>query len=178
MPWSRRWCHSVAFWGSLGTAWVLRHGHRLGKAYPVMTLRCAWCAIVCLFLSCTPLAAQETGTALPVPSTWINEKGSTLALHWYDQRTGQLGGSYINHAPGYPCQGTPYPVIGWVAGTAMTFMVKWENATEVCQSLTAWTGFYHQGTITTRWHLVRSGIESTDMIRHGDAIFRPAEQTN
>lgn len=103
---------------------------------------------------------------------WVNQRGSTL----YITRTspsGQFEGTFINRAAGFRCQNSPYPVVGWRYGTAITFSVKWQNPQESCNSITAWTGFISGGTMTTLWQLVPNGATSTRQIMQGEDTFRP-----
>jgi len=107
-------------------------------------------------------------------STWQNQRGSTLYIEDIDSE-GLITGLYVNQAAGFSCQGTPYPVTGWVlAGTnTITFTVKWENTTQNCQSLTAWTGFFSSDgqTMTTLWQMVVNGTTSTSQIYQGSDTF-------
>lgn len=132
--------------------------------------------VVIVLLSCLAilpaLEAQE--------STWQNQSGSTLSIEDVDSE-GLITGYYINRASGFGCQNTPYPVTGWVLpGTnTITFTVKWENTTQNCQSLTAWTGFFSADgqTITTLWQLVVNGTTSTGQILKGSDTFTLVGQT-
>nr|7OUQ_A Chain A, wilavidin [Gammaproteobacteria bacterium]7OUQ_B Chain B, wilavidin [Gammaproteobacteria bacterium]7OUR_A Chain A, wilavidin [Gammaproteobacteria bacterium]7OUR_B Chain B, wilavidin [Gammaproteobacteria bacterium]7OUR_C Chain C, wilavidin [Gammaproteobacteria bacterium]7OUR_D Chain D, wilavidin [Gammaproteobacteria bacterium]7OUR_E Chain E, wilavidin [Gammaproteobacteria bacterium]7OUR_F Chain F, wilavidin [Gammaproteobacteria bacterium] len=121
------------------------------------------------------MAKDATQGGVQALSAWTNQSGSTLYIQSVDP-SGSLSGYYINRAAGYGCQNTPYPVTGWVYGTAITFTVLWENATESCNSITAWTGFYYQGQITTLWQLVINGSTSTGQIISGEDIFKPSQQ--
>ena len=104
-------------------------------------------------------------------SSWTNQSGSTLHIKSVDPNSGQLTGSYINRAPGYQCQNIPYPVTGWVYGTAITFTTNWKSTTQSCNSITSWTGFYNNGKIETLWQLVINGSTSTSQIIHGNDVF-------
>ncbi|MGR6036117.1 MAG: avidin/streptavidin family protein [Candidatus Nitrosoglobus sp.] len=124
-----------------------------------------------LFGSDVALALNTQQQAVSSLSTWTNQSGSTLHIKSIDSK-GQITGYYINRAKDYGCQDTPYPVTGWVYETAITFTVKWKNATESCNSITSWTGFYYQGVITTLWQLVPDGAKSTGEIKQGGDIFK------
>ncbi len=136
----------------------------------------AWTAAFFLLLSISPALAKDVPQGgLQAPSAWTNQSGSTLYIENVGP-SGDLSGYYINRAQGYACQNTPYPVTGWIYGTAITFTVTWQNATESCNSITSWTGFYYQGQITTLWQLVINGSTSTDQIITGEDIFQPSQQ--
>jgi hypothetical protein len=98
-----------------------------------------------------------------------NQNGSTLYISSVASN-GLLTGTYINRASGYQCQNIPYPVTGWVYGTAITFTTIW-NGTESCNSITSWTGFLYNGQIQTLWQLVISGSSSTTQILQGTDTF-------
>jgi len=125
-----------------------------------------------LFLAGLTSIAQA-GNLLQAGSAWTNQSGSTLYIRSISPN-GLLTGAYINRAAGYQCQNTPYPVTGWVYGTAITFTTKWKNSTESCNSITAWTGFLYQGQIKTLWQLVINGSSSTRQIIQGSDTFTPA----
>lgn len=128
-----------------------------------------------LFWANIALALDAQQQAIQGLSAWTNQSGSTLHIDSISP-AGQITGHYINRAPGYGCQNTPYPVTGWVYGTAITFTVKWENATEACNSITSWTGFYYEGVITTLWQLVVNESKDKRQIIHGEDVFKPVEQ--
>ena len=92
--------------------------------------------------------------ALQSLSVWQNQNGSTLTIDSVDPATGQMTGSYINNASGYSCQGTPYPITGYVYDNHIGWVVRWSNASEDCQAITSWTGYYASEVITTDWNLV------------------------
>lgn len=125
-----------------------------------------------------------TGTAAaqvcPGESTWKNQRGSTLHIEDIDTE-GKITGYYINKAKGYACQGTPYPVTGWVLeGTnTITFAVKWENTVENCSSITAWTGFFNKDCdrLTALWQLVINGATDPSQIIKGMDTFTRVTQT-
>jgi len=130
-------------------------------------------ALVVLFsLGLSSLShADTTGKVLSM-SAWTNQSGSILYINSVASN-GQLTGTYINRAKGYGCQNIPYPVTGWVYGTAITFTTIWRSAKESCNSITAWTGFYYQGQIHTLWQLVVNGSSSIGQIVQGTDTFKP-----
>lgn len=111
--------------------------------------------------------------ALSALSAWTNQDGSTLYIDTVGTN-GLITGTYINRASGYQCKNISYPVTGWVYGTAITFTTIWESTTESCNSITAWTGFYYQGQISTLWQLTINGSTSTSQIMTGSDVFKPA----
>jgi hypothetical protein len=126
--------------------------------------------LLCLCGASGTLIAQE----LTAMSAWVNQEGSTLYINGISAQ-GELTGTYINRAAGYGCQNSPYPVNGWVYGTAISFSTKWQNSVESCNSITSWSGFYTnvggQGKITTLWQLVINGTSSPSQIIKGQDVF-------
>lgn len=120
--------------------------------------------------------ALDTQQVIQESSTWMNQRGSALHIDNVDPSSGKIAGYYINRAKDFNCKDIRYPVTGWVYGTAITFTVKWENAKESCNSITAWTGFYHQGVITTLWQLVPNKAEGTKDIMKGEDTFKRVKQ--
>lgn len=120
-------------------------------------------------------AHEAKKQAIQALSAWTNQSGSTFYIDSVAP-SGQLTGHYINRAQGYGCQNTAYPATGWIYGTAITFTVDWINATEACNSITSWTGFYYNGQITTLWQLVVNGSTSTSQIIQGSDVFKPDTQ--
>jgi hypothetical protein len=126
--------------------------------------------LLCLCGASGTLIAQE----LTAMSAWVNQEGSTLYINGISAQ-GELTGTYINRSAGYGCQNSPYPVNGWVYGTAISFSTKWQNSVESCNSITSWSGFYTnvggQGKITTLWQLVINGTSSPSQILKGQDVF-------
>lgn len=115
-------------------------------------------------------ACADTTNSIPVPSSWVNQDGSTLSISSVDS-AGQLSGTYVNKAAGYNCQNIVYPVTGWIYGTAITFDAKWESTIESCNSITSWAGFLYQSQISTFWNLTQNGSSSTSQILQGKDNF-------
>lgn len=134
-------------------------------------------AVAMFVLAFAGAAAGQTATQMTALSGWTNQSGSTLYIDAVDG-TGKMTGHYINRAAGFACQNIAYPVTGWIYGTAITFSVKWQSSTESCNSLTAWTGFYANGKISTLWQLVVNGSTSTSQILQGSDVFSPSFVTN
>lgn len=126
-----------------------------------------------LSFSSFSMSADGNVKSIEALSAWTNELGSTLYIDTIGSN-GLLTGTYINRAAGYGCQNISYPVTGWVYGTAITFTTIWESTTESCNSITAWTGFYYNGQISTLWQLVINGSTSTSQILTGSDVFKPS----
>jgi hypothetical protein len=123
-------------------------------------------------LAAPAFAHAQGADQVQAGSAWVNQLGSVLHIDSVGSN-GQLTGTYVNKAPGFRCQGTPYPVAGWVYGTAITFTTRWQNPSESCNSITSWTGFYSQGQIKTLWQLVVNGSSNTGQILQGSDVFTP-----
>jgi len=113
-------------------------------------------------------------------TSWVNTEGSTMSLVFAEQGSAgvyALSGSYINSAPGFACQGTPYPITGWYYANTqvLSFDVVWTNASEDCQSVTGWTGyigFPSSGpTMTTNWNLAYATSSTGRAIEQGADTF-------
>ncbi|MEM8960442.1 MAG: avidin/streptavidin family protein [Acidobacteriota bacterium] len=108
------------------------------------------------------------------PSAWDNDGGSTLHIDSI-AADGQISGHYVNHAQGYRCQGTAYPVTGWWAldTNVVTFSVKWQNDHERCNSVTSWVGYFEAGCkrLVTSWFLVRDDADNRDDMLSGESVF-------
>lgn len=130
--------------------------------------------LVCL----TSAAHAGANNQIQALSVWTNQSGSVLYINSVDPN-GKLTGTYINRAAGYLCKNIPYPVTGWVYGTAITFTTKWQSSTESCNSITAWTGFLYKDQIQTLWQLVINDSSSTSQILKGSDTFkRTATKSN
>jgi hypothetical protein len=104
------------------------------------------------------LIATTASAAELIPSTWRNEKGSTMQLMLPKIGGGFLG-SYTNNAPGYPrCAGVPYPLWGESDGNKIAFTVQWSAPLrEDCGSLTTWTGTIEGNVIRAKFVVARNG---------------------
>jgi hypothetical protein len=132
------------------------------------------CAALMLVTALQALAAPPKSVG--AGSAWTNQMGSTLYIDAVET-SGLLSGHYVNRAAGYSCQDIPYPVTGWINGTAITFTTLWQSSTESCNSITAWTGFYDQGQISTLWQLVANGATSPSQIVRGSDTFHAGTST-
>ena len=108
------------------------------------------------FVAATALLVAATFAAfaqsLPVPSYWLNQRGSEMKLYSIDAQ-GNFIGVYINHAQGFGCQGTPFPLSGRATGANVTFKVVWQNAWQNCHSTTIWGGLVNGRLLPTEWVL-------------------------
>jgi len=96
--------------------------------------------------------------SLPVPSYWLNQRGSELKLYPTSPPSpDNFDGVYLNHATGFKCQASPtnppYHVTGHMHGTKVTFKVVWNNGVEDCKSTTIWHGRVVGRTMKTHWIL-------------------------
>ena len=130
-------------------------------------------AVVFTLMSFSAFADENKSATLTALSSWTNQSGSTLYIDSIGTN-GLLAGTYINREADYGCQNIPYPVTGWVYGTAITFNTIWQSSSESCNSITAWTGFLYQGQIHTLWQLVINGSTSASQILKGSDIFSPS----
>ncbi len=129
-------------------------------------------ALVVLCSLVLPSFACAGETSVQALSTWTNQSGSLLYIDSVASN-GLISGTYINKASGYGCQNIPYPVTGWVYGSAMTFTTIWQGSTS-CNSITAWTGFLGaDDAIHTLWQLVVNGSSKTSQIIQGADTFTP-----
>jgi len=122
--------------------------------------RCLALSLVVLGLAIAGASAQ----GLPVPSTWVNQRGSTLTVSTMDG-AGNFTGTYVNRAPGFSCQNSPYPLAGTSKGNNVNFVVTWNNQPmwdkpSNCLSVTAWQGTLSGNTISTQWQLARGNPET------------------
>jgi Avidin family len=108
------------------------------------------------FVAATALLVAATIAAfaqsLPVPSYWLNQRGSEMKLYSIDPQ-GNFLGIYINHAQGFACQGTPFALTGRATGANVTFRVVWQNAWQNCHSTTVWAGRVNGRSLPTDWVL-------------------------
>lgn len=130
--------------------------------------------LTALLLTFTNASATETASLQKNlgGSSWVNEYGSVFTVTSVSS-SGQITGNYVNNARGFGCQGTEYPVTGWVLENAISFTVIWNNATENCHSVTGWTGYYANNAITTNWNLATNTSIST-----GKDTFTPSTIIN
>jgi hypothetical protein len=107
-------------------------------------------------LAFSALIGTATSAAELTPSTWKNDKGSTMQL-LSSKGDGGFIGNYTNNAPGYPhCAGVPYPLSGESDGKKITFTVRWSAPSlEDCNSTTTWTGTIEEGVIDADFIVVR-----------------------
>ena len=97
------------------------------------------------------LASQTLAAAdpLPAPSSWVNQRGSTLDIF----SAGTIYGVFVNQASGFQCQNIPYPVTGTSTASTVVFTVNFVQ----CNSQTTWKGSVHGNKMPTRWVLTYPG---------------------
>jgi len=135
--------------------------------------------IAVLFLSHAAMAGEKAITA---GSVWKNEGGSIFTITSIDPASGQMSGNYINNMKGYKCQGTPYPVTGYVYGNMISWSVSWRTnklsdiAGNDCNSVTGWTGYYDSASnkILTDWNLAYLAAPSIYKIMKDKDTFSPS----
>jgi Avidin family len=103
---------------------------------------------------------------LPAPSFWKNQRGSTLEVYFVDP-SGSFQGQFINQAPGYKCQGIPYPAAGTSVGVDVIFSVKFVQ----CYSHATWFGVVNGNTITTNWILIYAPPNGPPQKSQGSDVF-------
>ena len=140
-----------------------------------------------LFISLFTIFVSQTATAespetrmLAATSSWVNQSGSvaslSFALSSQQPSTYVVTGNYINNAPGFQCQGTPYPLSGvyYVNTQTISFSVAWSNSSEDCQSVTGWTGYFDLNQspliMITDWNLAYSGTNGTQITQGSDTF--------
>jgi hypothetical protein len=114
------------------------------------------------------LATMATAFAqnLPPLSTWKNEGGSILTIWWVSGDS--FHGSFTNFAPGFQCQGIPYPAVGSVKPNgAVLLTVTFTN----CNTVTNWHGRLLGNQIPTRWKLVYSDSNGHFRTLYGKNVF-------
>lgn len=101
---------------------------------------------------------------------WVNQSGSVM--NFTVAPDGSISGSYINNAAGTGCQGTSYPLNGWVYGNNIAWSVSWTNPAASCNSVTAWAGYYDPSSsaIVTDWALAYQ-TGSGGAIQTGSDVF-------
>lgn len=93
-------------------------------------------------LSLTAASAEAQTPALG-PSTWVNQRGSTLTITDVDG-TGAIKGTFVNKAPDTDCQNKPYDLKGRLVGQDVIIATDFME----CLTVTVWHGQV-AGTIMT-----------------------------
>lgn len=129
-------------------------------------VRRALLSAACLVAASTAGLAQSF---LP-NAVWTNQNGSTLTIKQIAPN-GSFTGLYVSHGSG-SCQGDAFPVIGWIDGQKISFIVRWANAKENCEAITSWTGYLDRRGVLMRWNRVYFGSNGNTVMRSGTQIFR------
>jgi avidin family protein len=108
-------------------------------------------------------SASAFAQTLPVPSYWLNQRGSELKIFATTPPSStNFAGVYLNHAAGFKCQASPtnppYAVTGHTHASRVTFTVVWNNGVQNCKTTTIWRGHATGKTLTTHWVLFGPGI--------------------
>lgn len=124
-----------------------------------------------LLLAFILFAFSASAQAQVAPSDWVNQRGSTMRLDYWDPFTKSVAGHYVNNAPGYPhCAGKPYRLWGLSDGRNITFSVRWSGfLLEDCRSTTVWTGRIVGNRLPTVWVLTR---DNGEVYRGSDTFTR------
>jgi len=117
------------------------------------------------------VTVSASAQSLPVPSYWLNQRGSEVKLYNIDAQ-GHFLGVFINHAAGFACQNTPYELRGHTWGDHVKFAVLWKNWAQDCKSMSVWHGRLIGHTIWTRWVLYTKNINGTISILRGKDNFQ------
>ncbi len=125
--------------------------------------------VAALFLL-TAATVSATAQNLPVPSYWLNQRGSQMKLYNIDAQ-GKFLGVFINHAAGSRCQNTTYDLEGRAWRDRVGFRVVWKNWVNDCKSTTVWHGRVSGHTIWTWWVLyVPRGNNMIPVFRGSDVF--------
>ena len=125
--------------------------------------------VAALFLL-TAATVSATAQSLPVPSYWLNQRGSEMKLYNIDAQ-GKFLGVFINHDAGFSCQNTTYDLEGRAWRDRVGFAVVWNNWVKDCKSTTVWHGRVSGHTIWTWWVLyVPRGNNMIPVFRGSDVF--------
>ncbi|HLI99461.1 MAG TPA: avidin/streptavidin family protein [Bradyrhizobium sp.] len=118
-----------------------------------------------LLAFCVLIGFSGAGFADPLtaPSLWRNQRGSELRITAVGNN-GSLRGTFTNYAPGYQCQGIPYPIVGTTSPGPTTFTVNFVQ----CRTVTKWNGTASGFGMPTEWVLYYNGQTQTG----SDFFFR------
>ncbi len=108
-------------------------------------------------------AVQAQSCQMPSGKTWKNELKSEMTVSI--DGAGLVSGTYTT-AVGCGA-GRARPLTGICNGYAVSFTVNWQE----CASVTAWSGTYSSGSISTLWHLVLAKQPSWDSTIAGADTF-------
>ncbi len=115
------------------------------------------------FLVFAGASVSAFAQSLPIPSYWLNQRGSEMKLYPVNPPSpGSFTGVYLNHAAGFKIQSSPtnppYSVTGHASSANVTFTVVWNNGVQNCNSTTVWHGHVNGRTMKTHWVLTGPGI--------------------
>ncbi len=123
-----------------------------------------------LVLLTGPIAAHaQTGGH---EGTWANDHGSQLVVASVGAN-GSVSGTYANNSPGFECRGVAFPIAGWLDGNMISYTTRWKNEALDCKSITAWTGYFHDGRLAVEWVLTyQDAVEGRPKVRTGTDFYR------
>ena len=104
--------------------------------------------------------------SLPPFSTWQNDGGSVLTVSQVSNHS--FRGTFTSYAPGYGCQGIPYPAAGSVKPDGH-FSLR--VAFPACASVTNWQGRLVGNRIVAKWKLVYVDLKGRHKRLAGPNIF-------
>jgi Avidin family len=103
---------------------------------------------------------------LPLFSVWKNDGGSVLTVSQVSKH--KFRGTFTSYAPGYGCQGIPYPAVGSVSRNGdFSLRVRFAK----CASVTTWHGRLRGNQIVTRWKLVYVDLKGRTKRMSGPNFF-------
>jgi Avidin family len=111
------------------------------------------------------LSGSAFAQSIPAPSFWKNQRGSELSI--WSLNGGRFEGVFTNRAPGFACQGIPYPVTGQVTPQGFFFVVTFAK----CNSFTRWYGRVNGSQMPTKWNLYYIGSDGTPGSLAGSDVF-------
>ena len=125
--------------------------------------KCLLFVFVCVIFVHTGYAHAQS---LPAPSFWKNQRGSELKV--WAVSGGAIQGEFTNNAPGFECQGIPYPAVGRETANGLFFVVTFAR----CNSLTRWQGYVRGSRMFTKWTLFYVKPNGSPGTLSGSDIFQ------
>lgn len=120
---------------------------------------------VLLIFALFVFTASTKADPLPSPSVWKNQRGSVLEV--WSVVGGAILGEFINNAPGFECQGIPYPAAGRDTPNGLFFVVTFAK----CNSFTRWRGYVRGNQMITNWTLYYIKPNGQPSTINGNDVF-------
>ena len=79
--------------------------------------------VLSLTASLSLAAGQVAAQSVPMAGTWANDHGSVLVISSVCA-DGSVTGTYSSSAPGYKCAGIAFPIVGWLDGPRISYIVR------------------------------------------------------